>query len=291
MATDVNFRAVDRRPFEALPPTLEWLGANDGCLRIIDQTRLPQTLEFRDCSTAEQVREAIQTLQVRRAPAIGVAAAYGMCLGMRPYANRNREEFRQKLRELAAFLVASRPTAVNLAWAVGRVIAAGAASDRPEESWAAMLAESHALARADVEACRRIGEAGAGLVPEGGGVLTHCNAGSLATVSYGTALALLYVAHERGKRFRVYADETRPLLQGARLTAYELHAAGIDVSVLCDSAAASLMQAGKIQMVVVGADRIAANGDTANKIGTYGLGGVGSASWNPLLCGGANEHV
>jgi methylthioribose-1-phosphate isomerase len=168
-------------------------------------------------------------------------------------------------------LIASRPTAVNLAWAVRRVATVGSRAATSEAAWNAMLAESHALACADVEACRRIGEAGAHLVPEGGGVLTHCNAGWLATVRYGTALSPLYVAHERGRRFHVYADETRPLLQGARLTAYELRAAGIDVTVLCDNAAASLMQAKKIQLVLVGADRIAANGDTANKIGTYGV--------------------
>lgn len=254
-----------------LPPTLEWVGGQDGCLRLIDQTQLPQRLELIDCTGAEQVRRAIQTLQVRGAPAIGIAAAYGLCLGMRPFRAAEPELFAQKLRELAEFLVTARPTAVNLAWAVRRVGMAGSAAATPDATWNAMLTESHALARADMQACRRIGEAGAHLVPEGGGVLTHCNAGWLATVRYGTALSPLYVAHERGRRFHVYADETRPLLQGARLTAFELHAAGIDVSVLCDNAAASLMQAGKIQLVLVGADRIAANGDTANKIGTYGL--------------------
>ena len=256
---------------KVLPPTLEWIGGEDGGLRLIDQTRLPARLELLDCTTVDQVRRAIQTLQVRGAPAIGIAGAYGLCLGLRPYRRADRALFGQKLREVSEYLAASRPTAVNLAWAIGVVKAAGEAAATAEAAWDAMLAEAHALARADMEACRKIGEAGAHLVPEGGGVLTHCNAGWLATVRYGTALSLLYVAQERGRRFHVYADETRPLLQGARLTAFELQAAGIDVTVLCDNAAASVMQSGKVQLVVVGADRIAANGDTANKIGTYGL--------------------
>ena len=183
------------------------------------------------------------------------------------------DDFDAKVREVGEYLCGCRPTAVNLAWAVRRI--SGVAQERAGQAsnarWGAMLDEAHAMAREDAAACRRIGEVGADLIPEGGGVLTHCNAGALATVAYGTALSLMYVAHERGRRFKVYADETRPLLQGARLTAYELHAAGIDVTVLCDGAAASLMQRGLIDLIVVGADRIAANGDTANKIGTYGL--------------------
>jgi methylthioribose-1-phosphate isomerase len=265
--------AVDRGLFGALPPTLEWVGGADGVLRLVDQTQLPLRVEMRDCTTVEQVWEAIRTLRVRGAPAIGVAGAYGLCLGMRPFRDQEPPVFLAKLREVADYLCSARPTAVNLSWAVRRV-GAVATKQSPfsiRAAWEAMLAEAHAIAREDAEVCRRIGEIGAHLVPEGGGVLTHCNAGALATVAYGTALSLLYVAHQRGRRFRVFADETRPLLQGARLTAFELHAAGIDVTVLCDNAAASLMQAGRVQLIVVGADRIAANGDTANKIGTYGL--------------------
>lgn len=255
------------------PPTLEWVGDADGVLRLIDQTQLPLRLETRDCATTEAVWEAIRSLRVRGAPAIGVAGAYGLCLGTRPHRDLPRETFLAHLREVAQYLSDCRPTAVNLAWALQRLVrvAETSAHARGADIWAALLAEAHSLARQDAETCRRIGEHGAQLVRDGSGVLTHCNAGALATVAHGTALAILYEAHRRGRRFHVYADETRPLLQGARLTAWELQAEGLDVTVICDGAAASLMQAGKIQLVVVGADRIAANGDVANKIGTYGL--------------------
>ncbi|MEW6250650.1 MAG: S-methyl-5-thioribose-1-phosphate isomerase [Planctomycetota bacterium] len=264
----------------ALPATLEWFGGDDGVLRIIDQTQLPRTLAFRDCASAADVWDAVQRLQVRGAPAIGIAAAYGVCLGLRPFRTLPATAFLAKAREVAEYLISCRPTAVNLAWAVQQMLAAVAqAITRPGSAtgpdstpiWKLLLNHAHAMSHAEADACRRIGEHGAHLVPEGGGVLTHCNAGALATVAYGTALAVLYAAHARGRRFHVYADETRPLLQGARLTAYELHAAGLAVTVLCDGAAASLMQAGRVQLVVVGADRIAANGDVANKIGTYSV--------------------
>ena len=263
---------ISRGPLAALPPTLEWKGGADGVLRLLDQTLLPLRVAVRDCATVEQVWEAIHTLRVRGAPAIGVAAAYGLCLGTRPFRDLAPDAFLAKIRAVSDYLCACRPTAVNLAWAVRRVGAvAEAAAQVGDWPWEALLKATHNLAREDAETCRRIGEAGADLIPEGGGVLTHCNAGALATVAYGTALALLYVAHERGRRFKVFADETRPLLQGARLTAFELNAAGIDVTVLCEGAAASLLRSGRIQLAVVGADRIAANGDTANKIGTYGV--------------------
>jgi len=256
-----------------LPSTLEWVGDSDGVLRLLDQTLLPHEVHFRDCSSAEHVWEAIRVLCVRGAPAIGVAGAYGLCLGTRAFREEALPAFRDKVSEVAAYLRSCRPTAVNLAWAIDRVceVAAADTAGSAKETWEAMLREAHRLARDDVDTCRRIGEAGADLIPDGGGVLTHCNAGALATVGCGTALSLMYVAHERGRRFRVYADETRPLLQGARLTAFELDVAGIDVRVLCDGAAASLIASGAVQLVVVGADRVAANGDTANKIGTYGL--------------------
>lgn len=264
---------IDRGPLGDLPPSLEWVGSADGVLRLIDQTLLPDRLETRDCRTIEDAWEAIRTLRVRGAPAIGVAAAYGLCLGLRSARAGNRASFEQKLREASEYLFTCRPTAVNLAWAVKRVAAVGAAhvTTGPEVAWAAMLSESHRMFAEDAETCKRIGEVGAHLIPDGGTVLTHCNAGSLATVAYGTALALCYIARSQGRRFRVFADETRPLLQGARLTAFELQRVGIDVTVICDSAAASLMARRMIDVVVVGADRIAANGDTANKIGTYGL--------------------
>lgn len=257
----------------AVPPTITWSGEADGTLQLLDQTRLPQRVEMRTCDTADDVWSAIRELCVRGAPAIGVAAAYGLCLGTRPSRELGREEFLAKMGEVGAYLESARPTAVNLAWAIRRIgaVAERSGASSASQVWEAMLAEAHELAREEGEACRRIGEVGAHLIPEGGGVLTHCNAGALATVAYGTALSLMYVAHERGRKFRVFADETRPLLQGARLTAFELGAAGIDVTVVCDGAAASLMSAGQVQVVVVGADRIAANGDTANKVGTYGV--------------------
>lgn len=263
---------ADARLFRGLPPTVAWIGGDDGALHLLDQTLLPHRVEVVTCTTAKRVWEAIRSLRVRGAPAIGVAAAYGLCLGTRPASAGSPTEFAAVAAETAQYLNSARPTAVNLAWAVRRTLSAaerGVGDAR--RMWRAMLDEAHAIAREDAEACRRIGEFGSRLVPDGGGVLTHCNAGALATVAYGTALSLLYVAHEQGKRFRVYADETRPLLQGARLTAMELAAAGLDVTVLCDGAAAALLASGRVQLVVVGADRIAANGDTANKIGTYGV--------------------
>jgi len=271
--TTAKLADAEGRSCGKLPPTLAWRGGADGTLELLDQTLLPQRIEIRTCSTAEDVWNAIRELCVRGAPAIGVAAAYGLCLGTRPFREAGRDAFLAKVRAVGAYLESARPTAVNLGWAIRRLrnVAQECGAASAARVWDAMLAEAHALAREDVEVCRRIGEVGAHLIPEGGGVLTHCNAGALATVAYGTALSLMYLAHERGRRFRVFADETRPLLQGARLTAFELAAAGIDVTVLCDGAAASLMRSGQIQLVVVGADRIAANGDTANKIGTYGL--------------------
>ncbi|MBU0639725.1 MAG: S-methyl-5-thioribose-1-phosphate isomerase [Planctomycetes bacterium] len=261
------------RNARGLPDTLKWAGGRDGCLRLVDQTLLPGRVEIRSCTTVEEVWEAIRGLRVRGAPAIGVAASYGLCLGTRGTRHEATEVFRQKLRAVGEYLCAARPTAVNLGWAIARVtrVAEAAGDISAERIWDGLLAEADAIAREDADTCRRIGEVGAILVPDGGGVLTHCNAGALATVAYGTALSVLYAAHEQGRRFRVFADETRPLLQGARLTAFELDAAGIDVTVICDSAAASLMASGQVQLVVVGADRIAANGDTANKIGTYSV--------------------
>ncbi len=242
-----------------VPKTLEWIGRSDGFLRLLDQTRLPGEVVYRDCRTVEDVWEAIKTLRIRGAPAIGVAAAYGVVIGAQSGSAAKAVDL----------LRTSRPTAVNLFWALDRM--RQIVESRPADLPSALLKEAIRIDEEDQAMCRAIGTNGAALVPDGGGVLTHCNAGSLATAGRGTALAILYEAHGRGKRFRVFADETRPLLQGARLTAWELREAGLDVTLLCDSMAASLMQSGAVQMVVVGADRIAANGDTANKIGTYGV--------------------
>lgn len=278
----------------AIPRSIRWVGGDDGVLELLDQTLLPNTTSYLTCRDVDTVWDAIKVLRVRGAPAIGVAAAFGLFLGMRPHAALGGPQFRAKTAEIANYLIGARPTAVNLAWAVKRVCAClgidltaspdatkstsiatgGASCAAPRDNRELLriaLAEAHAIAAEDEAVCRRIGEVGAPLVPEDGGVLTHCNAGALATYAWGTALSVLYVAREQGRRFRVFADETRPLLQGARLTAYELSAAGIDVTVLCDNAAASLMAAARVQMVIVGADRIAANGDTANKIGTLGV--------------------
>lgn len=256
-----------------LPATLAWVGGFDGHLQLLDQTLLPAQVAMRPCHTAQDVWEAIRVLRVRGAPAIGVAAAYGLCLGTRGAREASKDRFLTQVHDVGAYLCGCRPTAVNLAWAIQRMTAVAelAASEGNPAAWDALLREAHAMAREDAETCRMIGEVGADLIPDGGGVLTHCNAGALATVAYGTALSLMYTAHQRGRRFRVFADETRPLLQGARLTAYELNAAGLDVTVLCDGAAASLMRTGQVQLVVVGADRITANGDVANKIGTYSV--------------------
>jgi methylthioribose-1-phosphate isomerase len=254
------------------PPTLRW---DQGRLFLLDQTLLPHHVVEVEQVEGEQVRESIRRLVVRGAPAIGVAAAYGLVVAVRPDADGSPEQVLAEVQRWATRLRSARPTAVNLAWALDRVEGAAlrvrdAAADGLEVL-AAMEAEAVAIHEEDVRCCRAIGEHGASLVPAGGGVLTHCNAGALATTGIGTALAPLYVAHERGVAFRAFADETRPLLQGARLTAFELAAAGIDVTVLADGAAPSLLGDGSVQLVVVGADRVAANGDVANKVGTLGV--------------------
>lgn len=256
-----------------IPRAVEWQGGRDGELRLLDQTLLPARVEHLTCRTAAQVHDAIRRLAVRGAPAIGVAAAYGLAVATRAARETRAAEFMAALREAGEYLCGARPTAVNLSWAVRRVTAAAEKSGcvSAGELWDVVLSEARRIAEEDAAMCRAIGEAGAGLIREGMGVLTHCNAGALATAGIGTALAPLYVAQERGVRFRVFADETRPLMQGSRLTAYELSAAGIDVTVMCDDVAGWVMKSGRIQLVIVGADRIAANGDTANKIGTYGL--------------------
>ena len=250
---------------------VRWSPAGDA-VRIIDQTLLPERFEERDLRTLEDIREAIQFLRVRGAPAIGVAAAMGLVVSLLPRAELPPGEFRALAREHAALLAATRPTAVNLSWALDQMLARlDAAPDDGRSMVNAMRAEATALLEEDRAMCRRIGEHALELIPDGARVLTHCNAGALATAGIGTALAPIYLAAERGRDVRVYADETRPLLQGSRLTAWELERAGIPVTVIVDSAAGSMMAAGKVDLVIVGADRIAANGDAANKIGSYAL--------------------
>ncbi|MEA4884689.1 MAG: S-methyl-5-thioribose-1-phosphate isomerase [Clostridia bacterium] len=250
-------------------------------VRLIDQTLLPTELKYITVRTMNEMCEAIAMLRVRGAPAIGIAGAFGVYLGMACRAFASDEECLDALEEVCADIVQVRPTAVNLPWAVNRMKQAarlgvddaharGESAD-PSALFEIILAEAKAMIEEDNRACRAMGEYGAALIPDGASVLTHCNAGALATAGWGTALAALYVAQEQGKSVRVWADETRPLLQGSRLTAYELSEAGIDVTVICDNMAASLMARGDVDLIIVGADRVAANGDVCNKIGTYGL--------------------
>ncbi len=253
-------------------PTLAWTPEG---VRFIDQTRLPLEESYVLASTYEQVADVITTMVVRGAPAIGVSAAYGVALGALGSKAGTAAEFAPELDRICARLAATRPTAVNLFWAIDRMkrlfaglATEGATLDQIRER---MLAEAHAMYEEDIAACKAMGAFGAALLPEEGGVLTHCNAGALATCGYGTALGVIRAAVEQGKKIHVFADETRPFLQGARLTAWELMADHIPTTVICDNMAASIMRAGRIQAVVVGADRIAANGDAANKIGTYNV--------------------
>ncbi|MBN2182264.1 MAG: S-methyl-5-thioribose-1-phosphate isomerase [Sedimentisphaerales bacterium] len=257
---------------------LEWIGGIDGFLEIVDQRKLPADFVKLKCRDVETLFEAIKTLAVRGAPALGVCAAYGLVLSLQKSSDSDdpRREL-EILSRYARYLASSRPTAVNLFWALERIQATAQkfVDDRPDATTKALretiLAEANAVCREDVDMCRRIGENGEKFINEGDGILTHCNAGALATAGQGTALSVLFEAHKNKKKFRVYACETRPLLQGARLTAWELKQAGIDVTIICDNMAGWMMKQSKINTVITGADRIAANGDTANKIGTYSL--------------------
>jgi len=242
-------------------------------LRLLDQTKLPNEISYLKIDSIEDAWAAIKHLQVRGAPAIGMTAAYGLFLGVRHSTAQTREEFDQEVQEKADYLASSRPTAINLMWALERLKAKIAL--HPElsisEVKSLLLDEAHRIQAEDEEVCRLIGEHALTLFHDGMGVLTHCNAGGLATARYGTATAPFYLAKEKGWNLKIYADETRPVLQGARLTAFELQQAGIDVTLICDNMAAMVMQKGFVQAVIVGTDRVAANGDVANKIGTYGL--------------------
>lgn len=250
-------------------PTLEWTG---DFLRLLDQTLLPTQTVYLACTDEKQVWDAIKRLVVRGAPAIGVSAAYGVYLGIR---NTPVNDIRTKLDEVCKYLATSRPTAVNLFWALDRIQKVAAAVDKASLAQR-VLEECHAIRDEDIACCRKIGEHGLDLLLKTTNhrpihILTHCNAGSLATVAYGTALAPVYLGHEKGIGFHVYSDETRPLLQGSRITVFELQQAGIPVTLQCDNMVASLLGEKRIDAIIVGADRIAANGDTANKVGTHGL--------------------
>lgn len=250
--------------------TLEY---KDGCLFLLDQTALPAETRITACRTYQETAQAIKSMQVRGAPAIGVAAAYGLALAAREAQNLDRGAFISVLNEAKEMLARTRPTAVNLFWALERMSRLWENNPRLSVPELAELMEEEAqrIAAEDLACNKEMGSLGSTLIPDRSVILTHCNAGALATSGYGTALGVIRAAVESGKNIRVFADETRPLLQGARLTAWELDREGIPVTLITDSMAGYLMQQGKIDLVLVGADRIASNGDTANKIGTYSV--------------------
>lgn len=246
------------------------LAADDSAVEILDQTLLPNKVQYLRLASAEEIYEAIAKLRVRGAPAIGVCAGFGMYVLAQQITGEDYSSFLSDFERAGEYLNSSRPTAVNLSFAVGRMISL--VRNNRGRSKAELIprlkAECMAIYNEDIAMCRAISENGLSLVKSGDGILTHCNAGALAAVRYGTGLGTLLLGKERGYEFRVYSDETRPLLQGARLTAFELNHAGIDVTLICDNAASLLMKQGKINACFVGCDRVAANGDTANKIGT-----------------------
>ena len=259
--------------------SVEW---HDGKVRMIDQRLLPAELRMAEYEDYRQVAQAIRTMVIRGAPAIGAAAAFGMALAGYASQARNRDGLLADLRAAEEVLCAARPTAVNLFWAVTRLRRRAEAEPDPAAIPDVLLAEAQALADEDVEANRRLGEHGAALVRDGDTILHHCNTGALATVDYGTALGVIRTAHEQGKRIHVLVDETRPRLQGARLTAWELQQLGIPFTLIVDNAAGHFMRTGQVDLVLVGADRVAANGDVANKIGTYKLAVVAQANGIPF---------
>jgi methylthioribose-1-phosphate isomerase len=263
-----------------------------GAVRILDQRALPEARIERDLETAEDVADAIRTLQVRGAPLIGIAAAMGLVAGLRAHRGARRDAFLARLNELARHLGATRPTAVNLRWALERM--SRAAHEGPGDGsaiWQRLAAHAAAILDEDRAMCRRIGECGLPLVPDGANVLTHCNAGALATGGIGTALAPVYLAHAAGRRVHVYVGETRPLLQGARLTAWELTEAGVPCTIIADAAAGALLRGAQVDVIVVGADRIAANGDFANKIGTYALAILAFHHGVPFYCAAPSSTI
>jgi methylthioribose-1-phosphate isomerase len=253
-------------------PTIEW---NDDTVVMIDQRKLPGSEVYVTCRTAQEVAKAIKTMVIRGAPAIGVAAAMGIALGMRRSSATGTKQFTTEFQKICDMMAATRPTAVNLFWAIERMkrVFAEAAQGgcSVDEIKDRLTADARLIHDEDVQSCRTMGAYGASLVPDSARILTHCNAGALATAGYGTALGVIRAAAEQGKRVAVLADETRPFLQGARLTAWELVRDGIDTTVITDNMAGAMMRLGNVDLVVVGADRIAANGDVANKIGTYAV--------------------
>lgn len=251
-------------------PALQW---NSGILTLIDQTKLPTEVTYITTDDYRVVAKAIKELQVRGAPAIGAAAAFGLVLGAKELLTLKSEDFVGKLTEIAGYLKSQRPTAVNLFWAIDRMLSVASRFDsaQPDAIYRALEAEANTLAEEDIAVNKRMGAYGAELIKDGATILTHCNAGQLATVDFGTALGVIRAACQQGKKIQVYADETRPLLQGARLTTWELMQDNIPVTLITDNMAGFVMKKGLIDCVIVGADRITANGDVANKIGTYSV--------------------
>lgn len=263
--------------------SVQWAGTY---LELLDQRLLPNELVMLPLHTVEQVWESIRSLAVRGAPAIGITAAYGVVLGAHAIQQADARVWLDDIDQVIQYLATSRPTAVNLFWALDRMKATAEAAASTfatcKERTQALLAEAQLIQREDEEVCRQIGEYALTLFTDGMGVLTHCNAGGLATAKYGTALAPFYLAQEKGIRLKVFADETRPVLQGARLTAFELQQAGVDVTLICDNMAGYIMSKGWVQAVIVGTDRVAANGDVANKIGTYSVAVLAKAHGIPF---------
>jgi len=247
---------------------IEWDGKE---FKLLDQTKLPQQLEYIRTDDYREIIGAIKRLAVRGAPAIGIAAAFALAFASAEIKTSDRSRYMEELEKIAHEIEAARPTAVNLRWSIQRLLKRARESEDDTSVPEILLTEAELIREEDIRMCRQIGINGAGLLPDSGGVITHCNTGALATGDHGTAQSVIITAIEQGKQLRVYADETRPLLQGARLTMFELQARGIDATLITDNTAAFVMQQGKAHAVVTGADRIAANGDTANKIGTYGL--------------------
>src|SRR2546430_5152802 len=279
-------RSLERMPVQAIAWT------RSGAVRIVDQRALPEAHIERDLESVAAMVEAIRTLQVRGAPLIGIAAAMGLVAGLRDERGARRQRFLARVEELAAPLAAARPTAVNLRWALDRM--RRVAAQAPGEGaalWDRLKSEATAIWEEDRAMCRRIGEAGLPLLPDRAAVLTHCNAGALATGGIGTALAPIYLAHEAGRKLHVLVDETRPVLQGARLTAWELSQAGVPRTLIADAAAGSLMRLAQVDLVLVGADRIAGNGDFANKIGTYSLAVLARHHGVPLYCAAPSSTI
>ncbi|GJL57668.1 MAG: methylthioribose-1-phosphate isomerase [Nitrospirales bacterium] len=271
-------------------PTVEW---KNNHVVILDQRALPGEVRFLDCTEYQEVAEAIRNLSVRGAPAIGVTAALGIALGARQYAESHPEGFSIYMEEVCRTMAATRPTAVNLFWAVDRMthVMTGISTSSIQDIQKRLQEEALAILDEDLRVNRAIGRFGAGIIHEGDHILTHCNAGALATAGYGTALGVVRAAWEQGKHIRVFADETRPVLQGARLTAWELQQDGIPVTVITDNAAGALMRQGRIHCCVVGADRIAANGDVANKIGTYTVAVLAHAHGIPFYVAAPSSTI